>query len=254
MIVRARVLTLAAVALAGAAGAMALGDSPAGGGCGEARAQAGGLEGRLNCRTACQAGATLPAVAASPSGRGLRLRFRSRGGARVRVAVYRLTRGRRVVPNRLVASFGRRSRPFRWSGRARGRPVAPGYYEARFRVGRDVRLAGLLRRGGRFRRLPAFQRTRSCDGLSAYRLGGPAFGGSGRQPLAVLYRLSAPGRVGIEIKRGRRTIRRIAVRSRAPGRTYRVRLRTRTRGNVRVVLTARLGRRTVRSTLTARGL
>ena len=244
------------VVVVAAAAGFAVSGSPAGGGCEQALAAPGtsAVERRLDCRTVCQAGASLPPVAAVPSGRGLSLRIRGRSRRVVRAAVYRLTRGRRVVPNRLVASFGRRGRSFRWSGRVRGQPVPPGFYEARFRSGREVRLVALLRRGGRFVRLPAFQRPRRCDGLSAYRLGGPAIGGSGRQPLTVLYRLGAPGRVSVVVKRGRRTIRRFAARNRAPGKTYRLRFRTRARGTVRVVLTARLGTRTVRSQLTTRGL
>ena len=254
-VVARHILALGGVAAATAAGISLLSGSPAGGGCGQAQAApAGGVEQRLDCRTACRAQAVLPSVTARPSGRGLALRFKRGSAGTVRVAVYRLTRGRRVIPNRLVRSFGRRGRSFRWSGRVRGRPVRSGYYEVRFRSGREVRLVALRRSGGRFTRLAAFQRPRRCDGLSAYRLGGPAVGGSGRQPLSVLYRLSAPGRVSVVVKRGRRTVRRFAARSRAPGKTYRLRFRTRARGTLRVVLMARLGTRTVRSQLTTRGL
>ena len=250
-------VTLLVVAVGAAGGSFIAGGSPAGAGCDQALAApaSSAVERRLDCRRVCQAGALIPPVAALPSGRGVGLRIRGGSRRAVRVAVYRLTRGRRVIPNRLVTSFGRRGRSFKWSGRVRGRPVRSGYYEVRFRSGREVRLVALRRRAGRFTRLPAFQRPRQCDGLSAYRLGGPAVGGSGRQPLSVLYRLGAPGRVSVVVKRGRRTIRRFSARSRAPGQTYRLRFRTRARGTVRVVLTARLsGGRTVRSQLTTRGL
>ena len=242
--------------MAGAASLSLLGGTDVGGGCGEALAAPGdpGVERRLDCRTACRARAGFRSVAALPSGRGLRLSFR-RGSARpVRVDVYRVTRGRRVIRNRLVVSFRKRRRPFVWSGRARGRPVAPGYFEARFRAGREVRRVAVLRRGGRFTRLPAFQRGGLCDGVSAFRLGGPAFGGKGRQPLGIVYRLAQPARVSVLVQRGRRTIKRFRARRRAPGKTYRLRLRTRAKGMVRVTLVARLDGRTVRSRLVARGL
>ncbi len=247
---------LALVALAGAGSLSLLGGTEAGGGCASALAAPGddGIEARLDCRTACRATTGFRSVAARRSGRGLRLSF-ERGSQRpVRVDIYRLTRGRRVVPNRLVVSFRRRSRPFVWSGRVRGRPVRAGYYEARFRSGREVRRVAVLRRGGRFVRLPAFQRGGNCDGLSAVRLGGPAFGGKARQPLGIVYRLAQPGRVSVVVRRGRRTIKRFKARRQSPGKTYRLRLRTRVRGPVRVTLTARIGGRTVRSTLAARGL
>lgn len=251
-----RSLPVAVAAVAGAAGLSLLGGTDAGGGCGEAFAAQGdsGVERRLDCRSACQARAGFRSVAASRSGRGLRLSFR-RGSARpVRVDVYRLTRGRRVIRNRLVVSFRKRSRPFVWSGKVRGRPVGPGYFEARFRAGREVRRAAVVRRGDRFASLPAFQRGGQCDGLSAFRLGGPAFGGKGRQPLGIVYRLAQPARVSVVVQRGRRTIKRFRARRRVPGKTYRLRIRTRARGRVRVTLIARMDGRTVRSRLVARGL
>jgi len=252
-----RIVALALVALATAASLSVLGGTDVvGGGCQDALAAPGaqGVERRLDCRTACTASARLRSATARPAGRGLRLNFRRGSRRLVRVDVYRLTRGRRVVRNRRVASFGRRGRSFSWSGRVRGRPVRSGYFEARFRSGREVRRVAVRRRAGRFVRLPAFERARACDGLSALRLGGPAFGGKGRQPLGIVYRLSQPARVTVVVKRGRRTIKRFKTRRRSPGKTYRLRLRPRVRGNVQVTLTARLGNRTVRSRLVARGL
>lgn len=251
-----RSLPLGLVALAGAASLSLLGGPDAGGGCADALAAPGapGVERRLDCRTACKASAGLRSAAARPSGRGLRLSFRRGSRRPVRVDIYRLTSGRRIIRNRRVVTFRRRGAPFSWSGRVRGRRVGPGYFEARFRSGRDVRRVAVRRRAGRFVRLAAFERKPSCDGLSALRLGGPAFGGRGRQRLGIVYRLSQPGRVGIVVKRGRRTIKRFKARRRSPGKTYRLRLRPRVRGNVRVTLTARLNGRTVRSRLVARGL
>lgn len=251
-----RFLPLACVAVAGAATFSLLGGTGAGGGCADALAAPGNpdVERRLDCRTACRARAGLHSVAARRSGRGLRLSFR-RGSARpVRVDVYALTRGRQLVRNRLVVSFRRRNRPFVWSGRVRGRPVRTGFYELRFRSGREVRRVAVQRRRGRFVGLPGFQRGPTCDGLSAFRLSGPVFGGESRLPLGIVYRLSQPGRVGIVVRRGRRTIERLRPRSRQPGETYRLRIRSRVRGSVRVTLTARVNRRTIRSRLVARGL
>ena len=252
-----KLIPLLAVALGGAAGASLLGGQGAAvGGCADALAQPASrdVERRLDCRRACAAAAPLRAVGVRRARGGLRLAVRRVRGRRVRVDVLRATRGRLVLRGRRVASFGPRARSFRWKGRVRGRPARPGLYVVRFRTGSNVRRVAVRRRRGRFTRRPAFERTARCDGLNAFRLGSPAFGGTRRRPLTIGYRLSQPGRVGIVVKKGRRTLRRWRTRRRAPGRVFRMRLRSRVRGNVTVRLTARLPGGVVRARLVSRGL
>ncbi len=247
---------LVTVALSGALGAALLGGGPqADGGCAEAQAAPAGasaVEGRLNCATACQASALVPSVPPR-LGRGVRLRFNGGSRRAVRVSIYRLTRGRRVVPNRLVIAFGPRRKAFRWSGRVVGGPCATVTTRPAFARGATRawwRCAAAAPSSGdcppsnapalrRAQRLPAWRTgLRRCRAQAA------------RHALPVEH----PGRVSIVVTKGRRTIKRVRSRSRAPGKTYRVRVRTRTRGTVRVTLTARIGRKTVRSRLYARGL
>jgi hypothetical protein len=112
----------------------------------------------------------------------------------------------------------------------------------------------LARRGGRIRRRASYVRARSCDGLSAFRLSAPAFGGTTRRGLRIAYRLARPARVSVVVSRGRKVVRRFATRRRAPGRTFRLSLRPGRRGAYRISLVARGARGTVRARLGAQGL
>ena len=83
------------------------------------------------------------------------------------------------------------------------------------------------------------------------------FGGTGRRPLGIAYRLNQPGRVGIAIVRGRRhVVRRLAVRTVPAGRTVRLRLSAKglPPGTYRVRLRVTRGKHVMTSTLTARRL
>ena len=82
------------------------------------------------------------------------------------------------------------------------------------------------------------------------------FGGTGRRPLGIAYRLARPGRVTVEVLRGTRRVKRFATRSRRASRTYRNTLAARGRpaGDYRVRITVRSGRATVRSVLVSRRL
>jgi beta-glucosidase len=226
------------------------------------------LRGRLGlggarCPAACAASAGFKSLSARPRGRSVGLRFRRRGRGRATVGVFQQARGRRVGHPRLVARFRRRARSFRWNGRAnvRGRRIVDGYLFARFRIrdasGRlDTRRVALRRRGGRFARRPPFQRRDSCGLVRAYRLSGPAFGGSTGAPLRIAYRLGARARVSVAVLRGRRVVKRYRTRARRAGRVYRLRLRSAGlgRGDHRVRVTATAGGRRVRYTLTSRRL
>lgn len=213
--------------------------------------------------SSCTAGSGLRAASARHRGRrGVRFRLGAAAGKRVKVAVYRVSHGRRVTRPRLVASF-RRARSFTWKGRAnrRGRRVGNGYYIVRFSAakpagGTDVRRAALVRRRGGFRALGAFSRKASCGSLASFRLSGPAFGGRGRKRLGIAYRLTRRAKVAVRVTRGRRTVKRFATHTRRAGHTYRLALSPRRlrRGGYRVRIAVRVGGRRLRASLVSRRL
>ena len=169
-------------------------------------------------------------VSARRSGRGLRFAFRRRVDRPVRVDVFQVSQGRVVIGERLVARFARRTGPFRWNGRGRrGRPLSDGIYFVRFSIrderGRaDVRRVALGRRAGRFARRRDFYRRTSCATLTAFKLERPAFGGPRNRPLGIAFRLAREGRVGVEVRRGGRVVRRFGARARRANLTHRLRL------------------------------
>lgn len=239
--------------------------SPQGCRAGVAQAEEDPIDPRIECGPpssdgSCAAVAGFRSVSARARGRGLRLSFVRRARRPVRVDVFRSSNGRRIAGPRLVARFGRRARPFTWSGRsARGRgAVVDGYYYVRYvlrdgRGGVDIRRITLERRRGRFLARRPFYALASCNLVTIYRLSRPVFGGLGARPLTIAYRLNQDARVAVQVTRGRRTVRRFAARSRRAGATHRLRLRATglRRGAYTVRLTARAGSVTVRRRLSA---
>ena len=201
----------------------------------------------------CTGDAGFRSVSATPLGRRVRLGFTRRLQGQVRIDVFRVSHGRRVVRERLVARFRNARRAVVWRGAGRD-----GYYFVRFtmrRAGRrlDVRRIVLRRAHGRFALARRHHRRGSCEILRSFKLQRPVFGGRAGTPLRVAYRLTRRARVTLTVTRGGRTVlRRVTVRE--PGRTYRVALTPRRRGVYRVRLTTQAGGRRATSTLTARRL
>ena len=230
-----RALSLAAAALA-VTGVVSLAPGAQDGAC----AQGDAVVPKADCEnpgagpapTSCTATTAFRSVSARRSGRGVRLAFARRGTARVRIDVFQVSKGRRVLGQRLVARFKGRTTAVRWNGRdRRGRRLGNGLFFARFTLrdarGRtDVRRVTLARRAGRFSRRRAFYRRASCATLAAFKLERPAFGGRGNRALGISFRLARAGFVTVEVRRaGRdRVVRRYAARSRAAGVTHRLRL------------------------------
>lgn len=166
------------------------------------------------------------AVSARARGRrGLRLAFTRRVDRPVTVDVFQVSAGRRVLGQRRVARFTRRTGAFTWSG-SRG---SDGLYFVRFSIrderGRlDERRVALVRRGGRFAARPDFYRRTSCATLTSFKLERPAFGGSRNRPLGIAFRLARQGRVTVEVLRGRRVVRRFGTTTRRARVTHRLRL------------------------------
>ena len=164
-------------------------------------------------------------VQVRPRGRGLAFGFIRRVARPVQVDVFQVSAGRRVLGQRRVARFVRRSGAFTWSGR-RG---SDGLYFARFTIrderGRlDERRVALVRRNGRFALRPDFYRRTSCATLTSFKLERPAFGGSRNRALGIAFRLAREGRVTVEVLRGRRVVKRFGTTTRRARVTHRLRL------------------------------
>ncbi len=162
--------------------------------------------------TACQSSAGFSSVSAARAGRGVRLSFSRRVSEPVDVDVFRVSEGRRVVRERLVARFRNRSESFTWNGvsnRGGGKRkrVGSGYYFVRYtmlRGGRrlDVRRKVLRRSAGRFSQRPDYYRRDTCDLLNKFKLERPVFGGPRLNTLKAAYRVSTDARVTVTILKG----------------------------------------------------
>ena len=193
---------------------------------------------------------------------GVRLDFRRRVQQPVTVDVFRQSRGRTIIGERLVRRFTNRTKGFTWNGRDRkGRRVGNGVYFARFRMktGRtvDTVRVTLGRSAGRFGPRRAFYRRDSCGTLGKFKLSRPVFGGTRTRPLGIAYRLNQAARIQVTVtNRRERTVRRYPTRDLAAGRTQRLTLPARglARGDYRVKLSVTRGGRTTTTTLTANRL
>ena len=215
--------------------------------------------------TTCLNNPGFVSVGTRSSGRRVALRFVRNAKLPVRIEVYRVSAGRRVVREQLVARFSGLTRSLVWNGianrGARG-PAGAGHYVVRFTMFRngqayDTRRLVLVRNAaGHFIRLPGLQRRVGCGLLAGFRVERPVFGGTTGAALAASYRLTARSQVTITITRGAKIVKRFATVERAAGKTYRFTLspKGRPRGYYQVRLLARSGEDQVLSVLTARRL
>ncbi len=209
---------------------------------------------------ACASTAGFRSATAKGRGRRVSVTFSRKVSGRVTVDVFRHSAGRRVLGNRRVARFTRRTRSFTWSGR--GRRVGDGVYSVRLTLPldakrKDVRRIVLERVHGRFRARPSAYRRESCGTLSSFKLDLPVFGGSSRRSLGVAYRLGTAARVHLTLLRGTRVVRTYLTRWRLAGRTYRQSILSRKlrRGTYRVrVVVTRPGGAATTATLSAKRL
>ena len=193
---------------------------------------------------------------ARASGGRLALRFTRRIKAPVRIEVFRVSAGRRVLRERRVARFENRDRSVVWNG-----ATDPGYYFARFTMVRggkriDTRRIALRRDSGGFTRRPDHHRRDSCGLLANFKLERPVFGGERAAALKASYRLATAAPVTITIRRGGRVIKRFPAAQRQAGRTYRVTLLAKglSLGDYKVTLEAGSGAGRVVATLTSHRL
>jgi hypothetical protein len=201
----------------------------------------------------------LRSVKATRRGSGVRFGFRRFARRPVQIDVFQVSRGDRVISERLVKRFKARSNGVTWNGRgAKG----DGLYFARYRMktrngkGTEVRRVTLLRRHGRFSRRPDFYRRATCDLLPSYKLERAAFGGRTRTPLRIAFRVATQARAQVTVLRGKQVVKRFKARTAAPRRTHRLKLSSRRlrRGDYRVRITVGRGAGRVRSTLVSRRL
>ena len=132
----------------------------------------------------------------------------------------------------------RRVRTFRRSKSFRVRGLPAGTYVARYRIktanGKtDERRKGFRVRGGRVFRLKTFFRT-GCGFVQRLSLASPVVRGRAR----LTFRLDRTARVSLRVLRGRRTVKRVKLKTRSGERTYSVRLPKLRRGNYRLRLGA----------------
>ena len=141
-------------------------------------------------------------------------------------------------------------RTFRRSKSFRVRRLRAGTYVARYRIktanGRtDERRKGFRVRGGRVRRTATFFRT-GCGFVQRLSLPSPVVRGRAR----LTFRLDRTARVALRVLRGKRTVKRVKLKTHRGERTYRVRLPKLRRGRYRVRLGAvSPGGKRARSTL-----
>lgn len=196
-------------------------------------------------------------VTVRPAGRGVRFAFTRRVDRPVTIDVFQTSAGRRVIGEQRVFRTVARTSPVRW----RGRRARDGFLYARLRIaderGRvDTRRVALRRRGGRFALRPSFYRATSCATLQSFKLERPVFGGRGARALGISFRLAREGRVAVEVRRGRRVVRRFPASVRRAGVIHRLRLSARglRRGRYRVRLRYSGDQATLRASLYAQRL
>ncbi|MEJ7786193.1 MAG: hypothetical protein WKF96_15410 [Solirubrobacteraceae bacterium] len=215
--------------------------------------------------TVCARSAGFDRALAQPDDRGLRFDVARKEERPFKVDVFQVSKGRRVLRERLVARFGSRTESFSWAAKRsrHGGPVQNGTYFVRFTMDRegsetDVRRVTLRRSNGRFRAAPSFYDRNSCGILRSFKLGRAVYGGRNGAPLSVSYRLnSGVDSVSIVALRGKKVVRRFTDLSRTPGHTEYLRLPAsvgRAGSNLRVRITVRRAGTVVRSTLTSHRL
>ena len=177
----------------------------------------------------------------------------------MRIDVFQVSHGRRVISERLAARYKARTKAVTWKGRgAKG----DGLYFARFRMktrngkGTETRRVTLERRNGRFSRRADFYRRATCDLLPSYKLERAAFGGTKRTPLRIAYRVATTARAKVTVLRGKKAVKRFKARTVAPKRTHRLKLGSKRlrRGSYKVRITVGRGAGRVVSTLVSRRL
>ena len=201
----------------------------------------------------CATAAGFEAASVRRDKRGVRFGFSRRAGASgVTVAVRRVSRGRRLLKRpKLVRRFRDKTAAFNWNGKVKGRRLPAGIYEVRFatRIGdtADIRRASLRAAGKRLRPGPRHAIAPSCDLVATFGAARPAFGGRQKRKLVARYTLGESSKVTLQLRRGKKVVRRLKSGMRAAGTRHAVRIPARKlrRGKYTLRLRAKSGTRTV---------
>jgi hypothetical protein len=170
----------------------------------------------------------------------------------VTIDLFRQSKGRQVTGEQLVRRFRDVEGRVRFNGRdRRGKRLRDGYYVARFSVrtaagATEFRRIALLRRGGGFRRLPAYAAQDACGLVRSFKLERPVFGGPTNRALNIGFRFGDEARATVTVARaGGQVVKAFPERSFRGGQTHRLRLTAKRsrfpRGRYVVTLTARNG-------------
>ena len=187
----------------------------------------------------CAVASGVRRVRARPRGHGVRITLRRGAAGGARIDVLRHSTGRRTATSpRRVKRFRHVRRAVTW--RAKG--ARDGFYTVRVRLAGDMRELVLERRGGHFRLRRSARLHPRCGAVRRFTLTQPVFGGRTHRRLAVRVRLALGRRGRIELRRGGRVVRRVAVRG---GRTWRIRPAGLRRGVYAVRAVTRGGRVTL---------
>jgi hypothetical protein len=114
----------------------------------------------------------------------------------------------------------------------------------------------LQRRDGRFRVRPGFDRPPTCSLVQTFKLERSVFGGSRNRALSVAFRLRQDARVGVDLMRNGRVVRRLASGARRGSLTHRLRVPSERlrRGDYQLRIRAAAGTESETVRLTARRL
>ena len=173
----------------------------------------------------CEGTPGLSGVGARSMSRGaVQLQFKRETDLPVRVDVFRVSKGRDVIKERLVKRFAGERGTFTWSP---GREVGKGTYFVRFRMLKDgeafdTRRVVLERSSsGAWSVKPSHYRRDSCGLIGKFKLERPVFGGEDRAPLSGAYRLEDDARVTITVTQGKKVVKRFAAADKPGGVTHR---------------------------------
>jgi hypothetical protein len=203
---------------------------------------------------ACQSRAGFTRASVKPAGRGLSFSGRTRGGATYAATLFQASKGAKATKLRKLATFTIKGSK-RWTGRLKtGKPARGVYYvqlSARGTGSRpDQRGFGLRYTGSRFVSLKPFQRQDTCGLLSYVRLASPVFGG--RISLVANIATTRSARVTVTLARkGARSIRKTVKTSANRLKKVTFRAGKLRRGQYRVLVKVKAGKRTASGTLYA---
>jgi acyl-homoserine-lactone acylase len=210
----------------------------------ELRGAAGGSQDGPPPKT-CTSPAGFRRIRATTAGRSIGFRWATRAGGRVRVDVFRMTRGSRMVKPTRVARY-RGAAADDGANFSGGRLRGAGVFVVRFRTpgvfgGTDTRRLAFRRtRSGKFTRLPKFEANTGCGLIRSFRLGAPVFGKRGTQASFTLAEDAT-----FELRDRRRLL------GRGNADKARFLVASKRRGRHRVKLVVRSGGQTVTRTLAA---